>query len=63
MTPREEQLASMDHGDLLAEIGRLEAEVEALRSQVPHPGDGTCDVCGSAPVHVVNVCASCSLGG
>lgn len=30
-------------------IADLEREVEHLQSQVPHPGDGSCDNCGAIP--------------
>jgi len=39
-----------------SEAAVLRAEVERLRSMVPHPGDGTCERCGTAPAVKVALC-------
>lgn len=41
------------------EIYLLRAEVETLRSLVPHPGDGSCEFCGTAPAAVITLCEEC----
>jgi len=43
----------------LAEVDRLTAEVATLQSMVLHPGDGSCERCGSAPAVPVNLCDQC----
>lgn len=41
-------------------IAVLESEVTTLQTLVPHEGDGTCELCGSAPSGVHRFCSSCA---
>lgn len=45
--------------DMRNEIARLNAEVADLQSLVPHPGDGTCEHCGSVPATEITLCEEC----
>jgi hypothetical protein len=42
-----------------AEVERLLAENATLQSIVPHPGDGSCERCGTSPSVPVNLCDQC----
>lgn len=37
----------------------LKAQIATLETLVPHPGDGSCYVCGSSPAHDVPMCEGC----
>lgn len=45
--------------DLIDTTKQLEAEILAMQALVPHPGDGTCDVCGCAPASPATLCDDC----
>lgn len=43
---------------------QLQAEIEGLRDQIPHPGDGSCDHCGKIPAVDIptSLCDECRNG-
>lgn len=41
-------------------IALFEPEIATLQSLIPHPGDGSCDVCGCVPALPAMLCCECS---
>jgi len=44
---------------LMDEVARLNSEVATLQTLVPHPGDGSCEVCGCVPATTATLCEEC----